>query len=368
MMDKVLQTGLSLGMSTTSGYHSGKPRPVSRELDGKNIMPPTFCPTARDRVTFPTPNGRVDASYICIGAWPWGDKGTWGYKEEEFPAIQAAWRELYDAGINFIDTAQAYGSGESERIIGKLVKGLPRDSFVIQTKWLGTAMDVKNYIHPSDAPYKTLKGSLERLELDYIDIYLVHGPTHPQSIKTVAEGLAKCVNEGLTRAVGVANYPNEKVLEMKAELAKYNIPLATNQVEYSILRRYPEVHGEIKACTDNGMVFQGYSAIANGRLSGKYTKENPPPRTYRFSSYDMEDIAETLAVLRKIATARGKAMASVALNYNISKGALPVVGIRTPEQARQAIDALGWRLSEEEMIELDRVSVEGTKTVLWQQG
>ena len=82
----------------------------------------------------------------------------------------------------------------------------------------------------------------------------------------------------------------------------------------------------------------------------------------------MEDIAETLAVLRKIATARGKAMASVALNYNISKGALPVVGIRTPEQARQAIDALGWRLSEEEMIELDRVSVEGTKTVLWQQG
>lgn len=367
-MDKVLQTGLALGMSTTSGFHTGKPKPVSHELDGQNIMPPTYCPSARDRVSFPALNGKVDASYISIGGWPWGDKGTWDYKEEEWPAVQAAWRELYDAGINFIDTAQAYGNGDSERLIGKLVKGLPRDSYVIQTKWLGTAMDIKNYVHAADAPYQTLKGSLERLELDYIDIYLVHGPTHPQSIKTVAEGLAKCVNEGLTRAVGVANYPNEKVLEMKDELAKYNIPLATNQVEYSILRRWPEVHGEIKTCSENGMIFQGYSAIANGRLTGKYTVDHPPPKTYRFSSYPMEDIQETLAVLEKIAKARGKAMASVALNYNISKGVLPVVGIRKPEQARQAIDALGWRLSEEEMIELDRVSVEGTKTVFWQQG
>ncbi|KAK3949563.1 aldo-keto reductase [Pseudoneurospora amorphoporcata] len=367
-MDKVLQTGLALGMSTTSGFHTGKPKPAPRELDGLNILPPTFCPTAKDRISFPAPNGKVDASYICIGGWPWGDKGTWHYTEDEWPAVQAAWRELYDAGINFIDTAQAYGNGESERLIGKLVKGLPRDSYVIQTKWLGTPLDVKNYVHASDAPYKTLKGSLERLELDYVDIYLVHGPTHPQSIMTVAEGLAKCVSGGLTRAVGVANYPNEKVLEMKAELARYGIPLATNQVEYSILRRYPEVHGEIKTCVDNGMVFQGYSAIAQGRLSGKYTVENPPPKTYRFSSYPMEDIQETLAVLEKIAKARGKAMASVALNYNISKGVVPVVGIRKPEQARQAIEALGWRLSEAEMVELDRVSVEGTKTVFWQQG
>lgn len=228
-------------------------------------------------------------------------------------------------------------------------------------------MDLKNYVHTADAPYKTLKASPERLELDYVDIYLVHGPTHPQSIKTVAEGLAKCVNGGLTRAVGVANYPNEKVLEMKDELAKYNIPLATNQCEYSILRRWPEVHGEINTCSGNGMVFQGYSAIANGRLTGKYTVDHPPSKTYRFSSYPMEDIQETLAVLEKIAKARGKAMASVALNYNISKGVLPVVGIRKPEQARQAIEALGWRLSEE-MVELDRVSVEGTKTMFWQQG
>ncbi|KAK3485687.1 NADP-dependent oxidoreductase domain-containing protein [Neurospora crassa] len=315
-------------MSATSGIHSSKPNRAPREFDGKNIMPASDCPTAKDRVVFPAKNG----------------------KEEEFPAIEAAWRELYDAGINFIDTAQAYGSGESERLVGKL-------------RWTP-----RNYVHASDAPYKTLKSSLERLGLEYVDIYLVHGPTHPQSVKTVAEGLAKCVNEGLAKAVGVANYSNDEMLEMKAALAEHGIPLATNQVEYSILRRYPEIHGEIKMCLDNGMVFQSYSSLAQGRLTGKYTVEHPPPKTYRFSSYPMEEIKETLAVLEKIAKARGKAMASVALNYNISKGALPLVGIRNPEQARQAIDALGWRLTEQEIIELDRVSVEGTKTVLWQQG
>lgn len=145
-MEKVLQTGLSLGMSATSGIHSSKPNRAPREFDGKNIMPPSYCPTAKDRVVFPAKNGKVEASHICIGAWPWGDKSTWHYKEEEFPAIEAAWRELYDAGINFIDTAQAYGSGESERLVGKLVKGVPRDSYVIQTKWLGTALDAKNYV------------------------------------------------------------------------------------------------------------------------------------------------------------------------------------------------------------------------------
>ncbi|KAH7631442.1 NADP-dependent oxidoreductase domain-containing protein [Sordaria sp. MPI-SDFR-AT-0083] len=351
-MDKILQTGLSLGMSTTSGFHTGKPKPT------ESPSPPS---TARS--TRPT-------SALAAGPGATRARGATGRKSGRpcKPPDASSTTPASTLSTRPRPTATANPNGESERRNGKLVKGLPRDSYVIQTKWLGRAMDVKNYVHPSDAPYKTLKSSLERLELDYVDIYLVHGPTHPQSIKAVAEGLAKCAKEGLTRTVGVANYPNEKVLEMKAALAEHGIPLATNQVEFSILRRWPEVQGEIKACTVNGMDFQGYSAIANGRLTGKYTVENPPPKSYRFSSYPMEDIQETLAVLEKIAKARGKARASVALNYNISKGALPVVGIRNPEQARQAIDALGWRLSEEEMIELDRVSVEDTKTVFWQQG
>ncbi|KAJ9143070.1 Aldo/keto reductase [Pleurostoma richardsiae] len=368
-MDKVLQTGLSAGMSTTAGFHSNKPIRPSREHDGKNVLPSSFVPDARSRVTFPTAKEpAVQASHISIGAWPWGDKATWHWSEDELPAVRAAWKELYGAGINFIDTAQVYGDGESERLVGELVAGLPRDSYVVQTKFFASPAGVGNYLHPSDEPVRALRDSLARLKLDYVDVYLVHGPTHPQSVETVAKGMAKCVEEGLARAVGVANYDNDDVLKMRDELAKYDVPLATNQVEFSVLRRYPEIHGEIAACRDNGMVFQGYSSLAQGKLSGKYTAENPPPKTYRFSQYPMEEIEPALEVLEKIAEKRGKSAAAVALNYTLSKGSLPVVGIRNVEQAKQAIEALGWRLDQAEIEEIDKVSIEGTTTVLWQQG
>jgi len=158
------------------------------------------------------------------------------------------------------------------------------------------------------------------------------------------------------------------MLQMRDELAKYDVPLATNQCEYSILRRYPETSGLLQACRENNIVFQSYSSLAQGRLTGKYTKDNPPPKEYRFSSYPMEDLEPTLRVVESIAKARGVSMSAVALNYNISKGVVPVVGIRKPEQAKQNLQALGWRLSEEEIKNLDSVSLEGKKTVLWQQG
>lgn len=114
---------------------------------------------------------------------------------------------------------------------------------------------------------------------------------------------------------------------MADELAKYDIPLASNQCEFNILGRYPETHGLIKACRDRGIMFQSYSSLAQGRLTGKYNASNPPPKTYRFSSYDMKDLEPTLEVLNAIAKKRRINPTAVALNYNISKGAEPTVGI-----------------------------------------
>ncbi|KAJ0350445.1 hypothetical protein COL154_013275 [Colletotrichum chrysophilum] len=330
-MDQALQTALSTGLSSVSGFHSNKPKGVDPELAGKNVLPQSFCPTAKDRLSFPAVNGPVRASYLSIGGWPWGDKPTWHYDESEWIEIQEAWQILYDAGINFIDTTEAYGNGENEVF--------------------STPMKAENFIHPIDAPVTSLKASLERLRLDFVDIYLVHGPIHPQSFSNVAEGMA-----------------NEDVFKIRDELKKHNVPLATNQCEFSVLRRYLEITGGIRKCQASDIVFQSYSSLGQGRLSGKYTPENPPPKEYRFSSYDMKDIEPTIATLREIAEKRGKSPASVALNYNIGKGAVPVVGIRRAEQAREAIEALGWRLSEEEVIAIDKVSVEGQTTSLWQQG
>ncbi|KAM0548424.1 hypothetical protein ACHAPJ_009910 [Fusarium lateritium] len=275
---------------------------------------------------------------------------------------------LYEAGINFIDTAEAYGSGESEGIVEDLVKDLPRDSVVIQTKYFATPLKATNFIHPVDMPIKSLRASLQRINLDYVDIYLVHGPIHPQSIAKVAEGMAQCVEQGLARCIGVANYDAEDVQNINDELAKFNVPIATNQCEFNVLRRYPELTGNIKKCQDSGMIFQSYSSLAQGRLTGKYTSKNPPPKSHRFSSYKMEDLEPVLETLERVAGRRGKSVAAVTLNYNIRKGILPVVGIRNVQQANCAIEALGWRLTDTEMVEIDKVSIEGDKTVLWQQG
>ena len=180
--------------------------------------------------------------------------------------------------------------------------------------------------------------------------------------------MAKCVDEGLTRAVGVANYSTKDMLQMQKELAEFGVPLACNQVEFHPIRRAPEINGLLEECKKQGIVFQSYSSLAQGRLTGRYTKENPPPKSYRFSQYPMEELEPVLAVLRAIATKRGVSVSAVTLNYNLSKGVLPVVGMRKREQAVEDAQALGWRLTEEEVAKIDEVSFEGKTTSLWQQG
>lgn len=366
---KSLQAGLTVGMSATAGFHHSPPNPVPADMIGANTLPASEVRSARDRIDLPAVNGPVQVSPLCIGAWPWGDKGTWHWDEDQLPAVRAAWRLLYDAGVNYIDTAQVYGDGRSEEIVGELIRDLPRDSVVVQTKYLGLPADPSNYMHTVDAPLRKLKATLARTKLDYVDVYMVHGPIHPQSIDSVAKGMAQCIEAGLARVVGIANYDRDGLVEFADALKAHGVPLALHQVEYSVLRRLPEQLGEVTTCRERGIVFQGYSSLANGRLSGKYTPDYPPPRTYRFSNYNMKDVMPTVGVLEEIGRRHGgKAPASVALNWCVSKGALPVVGIRNEEQARQAVDALGWRLTEEEVAEVDRHSLLGYTTKLWQRG
>ena len=223
-------------------------------------------------------------------------------------------------------------------------------------------------MHPKDAPLLKLKESLKNMKLDYIDIYMVYGHIHLQSIATVAKSLADCVDQGLTKCIAVANYGAKDMLQMRDQLAKYDIPLATNQCEYSILRRESEGSGLLKACQDNGIVFESYSALAQGRLSGNYSADNPPPARYRFSGYKMEDIEPNIDLVRQITQRRKTSVALVALNYNLLRGITPIVGVRNVQQAEDNCQALGWRLSDEEITAIDDVSVRRRKTALWQQG
>lgn len=373
-MQHVLQAGLSSGMSATSGIHNvsqAKPNPVRETKPGfdglATVIPESETPSARNLVTYKGKYKNVQAPPLCIGAWPWGDKATFHWDDSEFPEVQQAWQHCVSRGVNFIDTAQAYGTGDSEAICGQLFKGMNRNDFVIQTKYF-VVPQLKDILHPQSAPLKKLEGSCKNLGVKCVDIYLVHGPIHLQPISTVAKGMAECVEVGLTKCVGVANYSTEDMLAFASELAKYDVPLALNQCEYSVLRRVPETSGLLQACKDHDIVFQSYSSLAQGRLSGKYNANNPPPSTYRFSSYDMKDIDPVMAVLRRIGEKHSVGPAAVALNYNLCKGVKPLVGIRRLKQAEENCGALEWRLSNEEIGEIDGVSFEGHTTKLWQQG
>lgn len=270
-------------------------------------------------------------------------------------------------GANFIDTAQVYGTGESESICGRLVKGMPRDLFTMQTQYF-IVPQMNDILHPNQAPMLKLETSLKNFGLDYVNIYLVHGPIHVQSIATIAKSMADFVDKGMAKTVGVANYSLEDVIKMQEELAKYGVPLVINQVEFSVLRRLLDLNGLLKACKECGIVLQSYSSLAQGRLIGKYTKENLPPKQYRFSSYDLAETEPVNAVLKGIADRRGASISAVALNCNMCKGITPVVGIRKPEQAEANCQALGWRFTNDEVRDIDGVSFEGHTTSLWQQG
>ncbi|KAG0075126.1 hypothetical protein BGZ93_004659 [Podila epicladia] len=322
-------------------------------------------PTQQTRLTL---GGAISVSPMAIGTWSWGD-AKWGYKPEMFGDIAATWDALQDdiSGINFFDTAEIYGHGESENNIGKLLKRnkeANKPAPVIATKFFPAPWKLS---YPSSL-LNALKASMKRLGVDQVDLYQIHGPVHLRSIEVVAEALAEAYKQGLVKSVGVSNYSIDQTVRMHAALAKHGIQLASNQVEYSLLRRHPETSGLIAKCHELGVAVLAYSPLGMGRLSGKYSAANPPPSGRSFSNYPMEELVPLLTVMEKIAKAHDTPMTSVALNYTICKGTIPLGGARNPEQARQNAKALGWRLSDAEIAELDAVALVGESGFFWQHG
>ena len=325
-----------------------------------------------DHLTLPG----LDRSFapLGVGCWAWGDRSTWGMGGYDTSISEATIGEAVDAsleaGVTFFDTAEVYGRGESERIIGRLLAADParRERAIIATKFypLPHKLDVVG------AARRALEGSLERLGLDHVDLYQIHGPINPRGAAARAEALAALVDAGLTRAVGVSNYSVAEMGAIHAELAKRGVPLASNQIEFSLLRMRPATGGLVAACRALGVVPLAYSPIGQGRLTGKYSASNPPPGRRTFSNHPMEQVDRLVAVLRRIGDAHDRTPAQVALRWLIQAGALPIPGAKNAGQATQNAGALGWSLSDDETAELDRAGFVGKEGFLsrtfWQHG
>jgi aryl-alcohol dehydrogenase-like predicted oxidoreductase len=208
--------------------------------------------------------------------------------------------------------------------------------------------------------------------VEKVDLYQIHGPISLRSKAALGDALAAVVDEGLTSAVGVSNYSGREVRSIHGHLAKSGVPLASNQIEYSLLRTVPETGGLLAAHEELGVVTLAYSPIGQGRLTGKYSAANPPPGRRGFSAHPMELVDPGVAELRRIGDAHdGRTPSQVALRWIIEKGAVPIPGAKNAEQATQNAGALGWRLSPDDVAALDAVALGGTRSFqnrFWQHG
>ena len=295
----------------------------------------------------------LHAVEMGLGAWQWGDRIVWqyghGYGEAD---VRAAFQISVNEGIRFVDTAEIYGNGRSERLLGQFLKETDQP-ILIATKFLPFPWRFGKTSLP-----KALKASLARIGVESVDLYQIHGPTPLMSTETMMEGLAECVKSGMTRTVGVSNFGPSRMLAAYSALARHNIPLASNQVHYSLLNRAVEKNGTLARCKELGIRLIAYSPIEKGLLSGKYNADNPPPgsRTGTYRSL-LPKLQPLLKLMTEIGQDHGgKSNSQVALNWCICKGTLPIPGAKNSEQAQQNTGALGWKLTDDDVAKLDEFS------------
>jgi aryl-alcohol dehydrogenase-like predicted oxidoreductase len=295
---------------------------------------------------------------LGLGTWSWGDRTMWnyghGYAETD---IEQAFNSTVASGINIMDTAEVYGGGRSERFLGQFLKKTTTP-ILVATKFMPYPWRLNR-----SALMHSLDLSLERLGLDHVNLYQIHWPFPPLPVEFWVEALAKAVKSGKTLTAGVSNYSKMQMQRAFTILSKYNLPLASNQVEYHLLNRTVEKNGLLDRCKELGVKLIAYSPLAKGLLTGKYSLESPPPGLRaRQPAGRMKALPGLISLMTEIGKGhQDKTPSQVALNWLICKGTLPIPGAKNALQAEQNAGAKGWRLTSEEVKGLDEASDKFTR-------
>jgi aryl-alcohol dehydrogenase-like predicted oxidoreductase len=274
---------------------------------------------------------------------------SWGSRGESDPGKRSTFDALLAAGVTLFDTAEIYTGGSSETTIGRCIRGSGLTPTIL-SKFFPFPWRLRK-----EAMNGALGRSLSRLQVPRVDVYLLHFPLPPLSIETWADALADEVRAGRARSVGISNCDPGQTRRAHAALAARGVPLACNEVEYNLLNREPERSGLVSTCRELGIALIAYRPLAMGMLSGKYTPDRPPRgvRALQHNRGFLARIAPLVATMKRVGDSHGKTPAQVAINWLLARGALPIPGAKNPAQAEENAGAMGWRLTEDEVNELE---------------
>jgi aryl-alcohol dehydrogenase-like predicted oxidoreductase len=309
----------------------------------------------------------IYVSELCLGTMTFGGKGFW----EVIGKLSALESEAFigtalDAGVNFIDSADVYSEGESEKHVGQALASLsrPRDQIIVATKVRGRTGPGPNQTGLTRGHIMTsVDASLRRLQLDYIDLYQIHGVDFVTPIDETLRALDDLVRSGKVRYIGYCNLQAWQAMKAIGysdahDLAKF----VSAQMYYSIASR--DIEREVvPLAQDQGLAILPWSPLAGGLLSGKFDFEKPGPEGARRTTYDFppvgrEHAKDVLTVMRSVSAAMGISVSRVALAWLLTRPFVTsiVIGAKTREQLLDNLAAAEVELSPEHVAQLDEVS------------
>jgi aryl-alcohol dehydrogenase-like predicted oxidoreductase len=307
-------------------------------------------------------------SELCLGTMTFGDQGFWkvmgGLGQS---AVNTLVKQSFDAGVNFIDTANVYSLGVSETLTGTAIKslGLPRDELVIATKAFGV-MDETKINACGQSRYhlmNELDASLKRLQLDHIDLYQLHGFDPVTPLEEVLSTLNDMVRSGKVRHIGLCNMAAWQIMKGLAISEKRNWSrFESVQAYYTVAGRDLE-REVIPLLQDQQLGLMVWSPLAGGLLSGKFSADGKGPEGTRRASFDFPVVDKPRAfrvvdAMRPIAERHQASVAQVALAWLLSRQQVStvIIGAKTPEQLKDNLAASGLQLTAEDLQTLDDAS------------
>lgn len=316
-------------------------------------------------------NGPLEVSELSFGTWLTVAGGI--ARDQAIRCIHAA----IDNGISLFDTANQYGSGEAERVLGSALGAYPRDKFLIATKLFFPVGDEPDHGLSAAQIEKQLERSLIRLQVDYIDLYQCHRYDNETPLEETLAALHRAEKAGKVRAIGFSEWTAEQIEAASSIATMQNLTQFTcSQPQYSMLWRKPE-GAVFAACARHGIGNLAFSPLAHGVLTGKYRPGEPPPADSRAASTEMNQFMETagrnyrsdyllaaVAKLKPVAAELGLTMVQMALAWVLRRPEVTsaIIGASRPEQIAENVKAVGVKLPEEALERIDRALSE---VVVW---